>query len=391
MTRKRTAIGLLLLVLAVEAGTVTGAQDDLPPPLVGSLDQMNLLKGQPLPAGAKGDQSISAACCSPCPTFYGYAEALFLERTNCSSDQPVIVRADDLVPVLSTSDFGFGYDPAVRVLLGHRLCNGWALEGSYLGLFDARASASAASLDQETNLTFPGGLGFSNVFGDINSVSTDYSSALHSGEVNLVCCCGCCTAGSPCATDCTSQSGCSGGCPRCQTFEWFVGLRYLNLAERFHIYGARDQTETGGDGTTGVESGVYDIRTSNNLIGPQVGARVRRWGARWGWEATGKAGVLGNAAHQEQYVMDYNNFPIRPLASADEGQVAFLGELGLTGIYRLNETWNLRAGYNLLYLAGVALAPDQLDFSGDIPSGGQLHSNGGVLLHGVSFGIEARW
>jgi len=71
--------------------------------------------------------------------------------------------------------------------------------------------------------------------------------------------------------------------------------------------------------------------------------------------------------------------------------VAFVGELNLTGIYRLNEIWNLRAGYNAMWISGVALAPNQLDFSGELPAGNQLSSNGGVFLHGVSCGIEARW
>ena len=45
----------------------------------------------------------------------------------------------------------------------------------------------------------------------------------------------------------------------------------------------------------------------------------------------------------------------------------------------------------LIWLDGVALAPDQLDFSGELPAGDQLCSDGEVFLHGVSFGVEARW
>jgi hypothetical protein len=82
---------------------------------------------------------------------------------------------------------------------------------------------------------------------------------------------------------------------------------------------------------------------------------------------------------------------LRPLISAAGCQVAFVGELNLTGIYRLTDVWNLRAGYNLIWIAGTALAPDQLDFSGLIPAGNQLSSDGKVFLHGVSGGLEARW
>jgi hypothetical protein len=182
---------------------------------------------------------------------------------------------------------------------------------------------------------------------------------------------------------------CGGDNTRCQTFEWFVGFRYLNLREQLHMYGERDQI--GQDGIFREESGVYNIRTNNNLYGAQLGARTRHWGRKWGWEATGKAGIFGNDAQQEQYVIDYEQFPIRPVTSASTDRVAFVGELNLTGIYRLNEIWNLRAGYNAMWISGVALAPNQLDFSGELPAGNQLSSNGGVFLHGVSCGIEARW
>jgi hypothetical protein len=142
-----------------------------------------------------------------------------------------------------------------------------------------------------------------------------------------------------------------------------------------------------------LEYGVYDIRGSNNLCGAQLGGRLRSWGARWGWEATGKAGLFGNGAHQEQYVLDWDDgpFPARPLVSAAGGRVAFVGELNLTGVYRLTDVWNLRAGYNLIWIGGVALAPDQLDFSGVVPAGDQLRNDGQVFLHGVSGGLEARW
>jgi hypothetical protein len=168
-----------------------------------------------------------------------------------------------------------------------------------------------------------------------------------------------------------------------------VGFRYLNLREHLRIYGERGQQT--GSGTIAVESGVYDIRTSNNLYGPQVGARVRRWGRRLGWEMAGRAGIFGSDAQQEQYIVDFLPEPVRPLTSAADGQVAFVGDLNFTGIYRLNDVWNLRAGYNLIWITGVALAPDQLDFNATLPSGDQLDSHGSVFLHGVSCGVEARW
>ena len=352
-----------------------------------------------------GDKSSCGDYCSACPCAYGYVEFLFLERVNCGGGQPLILRGEESfrnppseTVALSTSDLNFHYDPALRVVLGHRLHNGWAIEGGYFGFFDSDAGAFlSANSDNENGavapdiqpfavapggpyLTVPGGefqAGFDEIW-------VDYSSQLHSGELNLVCCNGCCGSyGGKGKGD--GKGGSCGYC--CRTFEWFVGFRYLNLTERFRLRGERNLDQNDG----GTETGFYDVRTQNNLFGPQIGARVRRWNQRLGWEATGKVGIFGNDAQQRQELYDFSDFNMVTENGASGGQVAFLGELNFTGIYRLNDVWNLRGGYNLIWIGGVALAPDQLDFNYEIPAGDRLDRTGGLLLHGVSCGIEARW
>lgn len=333
-----------------------------------------------------------------CPRVYGSIEVLFLQRTNGSFDQPVFLRTDAGTPVetvMLTSDLDFDFDPALRVVVGRRLHHGWAIEGSYLGLFDASDSAflTASPEDPPRPVTFPGGLGTGNVFADVHRAAVNYSSALHSAELNLFSCRGyqrCCE---------FDKSGCAGkhggvaGHLPYRTFEWFAGFRYLSLNERFRIDAERDQVPIGG-GPLVTESGVYNIQSRNNLYGPQLGVRLRRWGERLGYEATGKAGIFGNDAKQRQFVIDFPDFELRPIrdsVGATGGDVAFVGELNISGLYRLTDVWNLRAGYNLMWITGVALAPDQLDFSGELPAGNQLSSSGSVFLHGVSGGLEARW
>ena len=78
--------------------------------------------------------------------------------------------------------------------------------------------------------------------------------------------------------------------------------------------------------------------------------------------------------------------------SSSRGEAAFVGEMNLSALYRLTDVWNLRAGYNLMWIGDLALAPDQLDFNfAASPSGNQLHNGGGMFLHGVNVGLEARW
>jgi hypothetical protein len=118
---------------------------------------------------------------------------------------------------------------------------------------------------------------------------------------------------------------------------------------------------------------------------------LRRWGDSFGWEATAKAGIFGNTSQETQSVIDYLDIALRN-ASSSGGGVAFVGEINLSAIYRLTDVWNLKAGYNVMYIGGLALAPDQLDFNFALsPSGNQLHNSGGMFLQGVNVGLEARW
>jgi hypothetical protein len=212
--------------------------------------------------------------------------------------------------------------------------------------------------------------------------------------VNLPCCCGCCD---QCCDECgcgecrdkcgcgECRDECGCGDVRCRSLEWFAGFRYLNVGEELNITAQRTVSDR-------VEEGTYNIRTANQLYGAQLGARLRRWGCRFGWEATGKAGIFGYEAQETQSVTDFPNVALRPTVSGSGGGVAFVGEINLSALYRLTDVWNLRAGYNLMWIEGLALAPDQLDFNfGTSPSGNQLHNGGGMFLHGVNVGLEARW
>jgi hypothetical protein len=83
--------------------------------------------------------------------------------------------------------------------------------------------------------------------------------------------------------------------------------------------------------------------------------------------------------------------PVRSARSASEGGVGFIGDLTTNLAYKLSDSWRVRAGYNFLWLSGVALAPNQFDFAATPTAGSGLNGGAGVFLHGANLGLEATW
>ena len=82
---------------------------------------------------------------------------------------------------------------------------------------------------------------------------------------------------------------------------------------------------------------------------------------------------------------------LRERRAASDAQVAFVGDINVSAYYRLFSFLTLRAGYNLLWVDGVALAPGQLDFTNTAAGGDDVRSGDGFFAHGVSAGGLADW
>ena len=264
-------------------------------------------------------------CCNMCPCNYVWVEGLILERNNYAFDQALVLNLNTDEVLLATDDLDFNTEGGVRAGYCLQTCCGKAWEFGYLGVFESTASAGVVL---EDSLILPGDLGLQvNNFFSADEVQVGYGSELHSVEANMVHCC--------CECDCCV----------CCSVEWLAGFRYVDLDEEFEI-AAFDSEES---------FTVYGIETQNRLYGAQVGGRARHCHGCWSWEATGKAGVYANDVEQRQApLIDFPNFEFRPAQSGDDTELAFMGELNLTGIYHLDCGWGICAGYNLIWLDGVA-------------------------------------
>ena len=131
----------------------------------------------------------------------------------------------------------------------------------------------------------------------------------------------------------------------------------------------------------------WNTDTKNNLYGFQIGADGIIWDCGcFSVDGLVKAGVFGNHAEQTTGV---NSGGTLGLFDASTNHTAFLGEVGLQCKYQVTCSLTLRAGYEAVWLQGVALAPAQIDGK-QCYYGTRLASiaNSGVFYHGATAGFE---
>lgn len=303
-------------------------------------------------------------CYNMCPCAYFVAEALLLDPNIAGGAGPLVVNAVTGAPLLLKDDLNFPFAGGLRAYMGHRLSNGCAWELGYFGVFGANA---ANFVTGPGNLALPGGFAGLNVFFGADRVDVDSTLNLNGAEFNVVNCC----------SWCDDQSVCGSA-------EWLYGFRYLR------IDGSLNMAVQNVSALGAIETGSYNVQADNDLYGGQIGTRRRVRSGLWSLEGTGKVGLFFNDASQKQTVVDFPAFVVRQTSSSDD-QLAFLGELNATLIRQINDVWAFRAGYNLIWIDGIALAPNQLDFTLAATSGTTTHTGGTLFLHGANLGVEARW
>lgn len=275
-------------------------------------------------------------------------EAVLLQR---SAAQPLDLLFSPL-PVFNTADLEFGHEVGPRISLIRRLGRDWGLEANYLGI-DGWSSSAVRGGDPL--ILYPPGVLVSTQF------TVDYDSRLYSAEVNS----------------------------RYYSKDWLTllaGYRRVELQEDFRVVGLGMPPRN--------LIPRYDTHGANYMNGFQVGTDARLFdrGGLLRLDGLLKAGVYANHAHQETFRI--GNLGILRAAGDRRDHTAFLGELGLTALFRLGEHLSLRGGCQVIWIEGVVLAPDQISHT-DVtlfnPGSATLNTSGSVLYHGFHVGLEARW
>ncbi len=140
----------------------------------------------------------------------------------------------------------------------------------------------------------------------------------------------------------------------------------------------------------------WSSKVANHLWGGQLGTDITLWdrGGLLSASSSAKVGLYYNREEQT------SSSPGLGVVSAQQDELAFLGEIGVMTKWRVTDRIVFRLGYQLMWLQGVALAPSQIPVSslsgnwdrrsleGNPTS---VNGNGTLFFHGSTAGVEVKF
>ncbi len=280
------------------------------------------------------------------PTWTATANAAFLHRSRPDS---LVLMEDAAAPArnLNAYDLDLGFHTGWDVSLV-RENSGQGMEFRFLSVdgWDAATTAivgppSLVRINNAVPITLPG----------ITAVNATHSSELLSAEFNL----------RRQVSDCWTL---------------LAGFRHFELDEHFHA-----------NLDAALVASTYDTFTRNRLYGAQLGTEAALLSRdRLSLDGFAKIGFYYDSGYQNTTL----NTGIATLTAADASdRAAFMGELAVTGNYRLTDCLSLEATYSLLWLETVVLATDQVPTTNYFTGAG-IDGAGGAFYHGFLVGLVLR-
>jgi len=306
---------------------------------------------------------------------YLTVDALAIQRDSASDGRDFVINGDTLAPALTSQSLQFVAAPGVRLMVGRHGCDRIGWEFGYVGVYGMWADTLVTGAD---DLEVAGLLAndLTN-FRNQSVAEATYGSALNMAEANVLC---------------TEQFHSSPRMSAYQleqikavgTVDWIAGFRWAGLSESAAI----DM-----DPTAAASDGLYAVRANSSLFGGQIGGRGRLAWEAWAFEGWIKAAcAYAHVSQSQDGIVD----PLGPAVYRQPGGgsadgVAGIFDTGIGLVRRLGDTWSLRLGYNSFWLTGVALAPDQFDFSNATEAPTNVQAGSTLWLGGASVGLEATW
>jgi hypothetical protein len=307
---------------------------------------------------------IDTRCHEKKACWIGRVDALLLWR-NAPPDRPLIDNGLVVGPLLNANGMDSTAAAGPRFSLFRvNNCTGHALEATYLRAANFRSIRPLSAVSAPYTLEPPGIFG--NATSSFANADANLGSRLQSFELNRHHCVG-------------------------QHLRFLAGFRWIEWQEQFTLQG----TSAPGAGSV---TDFYQTNCFNDLYGGQIGLDANLLATPWlRFDGLVKAGVYyNNAVQSSQYSTTNPNNPGSATVAVNESPLsgAFAGEVGLTGVMPITRNIDVRLGYFGLWLSGIAQPTQQLSgqqLTPGQPVVGTINANGGVLVQGVSLGLEGRW
>lgn len=326
-------------------------------------------------SGCQGCQGAGCNQCAPqalfdtcCDTgregcWIGRADALLLWR-NAPPDH--FIATNPLSPNdIALDANGMDSTPAAGprfTLMRVNNCTGHAIEATYLRAYNFRSLRPLSAVSERYQIAAPGI--YNNPQFDFDSANADLGSSIQSFEFNRHHALG-------------------------RNVRFIAGFRWIEWNEQFSMSTI--------DSVAGITD-FYQTGCINDLYGGQIGLDANLLNTSYvRFDGVVKAGAYYNNAVQSSIYT--TNDPLNPgsasVAIGDSpASGAFAGEVGLTAVVPIHRNIDIRLGYFGLWLSGIAQPTQQLtgqSLTPGSPAVGSLNTNGGVLVQGVSLGLEGRY
>jgi hypothetical protein len=325
-------------------------------------------------------------CAPPRCGIFGSAGALFLSKGGDDFNQLSFNDADPAGVLLSTQNSAMETFVGGQFEVGYWFSPSWGISATYWGAWgpDQTTTVDAANLGGgNLNTVFDFGalnIGATNVntlFDGAQRHALTRSYDLNNVEISLV------------QGSYYNNSGSFG-------VGFLAGARWFQYGESF-LYQSSDADLAL---NTGVDDVNYFTRTTNDLIGFQVGARVnyQPW-QRLRFFAAPKFGIYNNQINLDSTISGPGGVAVVGPGNVFAGQaydihssvndVAFLGEIGVGADINITQYWALTVGYRAVTATGIAQPFEQIpqNFAG-LNDAADINRNGSVLIHGAYAGVS---
>jgi hypothetical protein len=275
-----------------------------------------------------------------------YADALYMSRSGGQSSIILEgVNGASRTELLNSNGFNFDWAAGPRVgIVGEDILFGCDVEASYFGIDGWSAGKEIIVPAGGANFAVfgqsPTPTTFAMAFG--TDLNFHYVSQLHSAEINV-------------------------RHPIWERLSVFLGFRNVELHEELAV--------------TRGHTSLVGVNVDNHLYGGQIGMNFAFVNTcRFSIEGVVKAGVFGNNSDLAMSVIDQRRLGDKTT------HTAAMGEVGLMAIYQVTCNLAARVGYQAMWLDGVAIASNQIEYVD--PATSKPYMGGTLFYHGASAGLE---